>query len=331
MLWYAAQFRQAVRSLKLVGESNAAPSVDALFDQLDLDHSKDIDVSELAAAMKTLKAESAKAARLRENLEVQVERLSTLAVQWEKAVAAAEECEAAKVKMKEMSANPSVMQRVGAAMLKAGLKASEIALKWDVNGDGKIDRSEVINALRELGVQASDEELEGAVASMDKNQDGYYQAEELRAAFKALQEENAAFNQEYQLLSKNEKELRRVAIEEQQIAQAMEARDEAENAKAAAVAAAVAAAEAEAETKAKEEARAAKEAKEAKAKAKEEEMQKKVAEKRKAAPLTLDKRALALTHGAPADAPAGEAAVASVQADMRAHNARRGQSPINVS
>ena len=57
------EFRQAVRELKLVGNSNEAPAVDALFNALDLDHSADINCSEIAAGMKTLKAEAARRGR----------------------------------------------------------------------------------------------------------------------------------------------------------------------------------------------------------------------------------------------------------------------------
>jgi hypothetical protein len=130
------EFRQAVRELKLTGNSNEAPAVDALFNALDLDDSADISVAELAAGMKRLKLEAAESVKAREGLQATVDRLETRAAQCEAAAEATSACEEVKKQMDAMVANPTVEHRVTVAMFKTNIKATELLTRWDVNLDG---------------------------------------------------------------------------------------------------------------------------------------------------------------------------------------------------
>ena len=89
-----------------------------------------------------------------------------------------------------------------------------------------VDKAEAIQGLREIGVEATDEELGGIFEALDVDHSGSFDAEEMKLAFKRFQEERNEWDGKLKELSKTERELRKAASVAQQSALAMEAEDE---------------------------------------------------------------------------------------------------------
>lgn len=191
------EFRVAARKLELDG-ANDTKEVDKLFKQLDKDGDGNLNTSdnEFKAAVKMLKKESSSAIDRKAEALSQIEHKRSMAVQCEAAAVALEAVDMAKAALTsfEQLKGASVMRRVGSVLLRIGFKAADMAHKWDTNRDGTVDKAEVIEGLRGLGVQASDAELGAFFDSIDKDHDGSLDLAEARKMHRAFNVDKAAFD-----------------------------------------------------------------------------------------------------------------------------------------
>lgn len=156
------EFRVAARKLHLDAATDSS-TVDSLFAELDKDGDGNLNTSdsEFKEALEMLKDESAAAEAEREDAKAEALRLLDVANQCIKTAGALEAVDAAKAEMTrlEQLVGASVQRRVGMALLGMGFRAVDIALKWDSNKDGRVDKDEVMAGLKALNVSVSDKEL----------------------------------------------------------------------------------------------------------------------------------------------------------------------------
>jgi len=190
------EFRVAARKLHLDAATDSS-TVDSLFAELDKDGDGNLNTSdsEFKEALEMLKDESAAAEAEREDAKAEALRLLDVANQCIKTAGALEAVDAAKAEMTrlEQLVGASVQRRVGMALLGMGFRAVDIALKWDSNKDGRVDKDEVMAGLKALNVSASDEDLQRFFDSMDRDGDGTIDQTEAKKAFRAFNVDKAAY------------------------------------------------------------------------------------------------------------------------------------------
>ena len=282
------EFRQAMRDLGLMGEGTGynKNDVDALFSELDADSGGDLDLSELTAALKGLRLRAQSVLQQEIVAKEKAEYWKDRAERTREAAAKVEEWERATVELHEVRTNPSPESKLGALILKRGLKPADILTALLPESDSKkrqsdIDEETFSTGIIGLGVECTREELGAIFQRLDADGGGTLDYEELKEAIKDLSEaKNVALAHEKALVKKVA-QAEREAKEMQLAIKVQLAEDEKKKA-----------AEAEAKAKADEEARKAAEAAEADGKAKEEaklaakkkkeeEFEKKIMEKRK--------------------------------------------------
>jgi hypothetical protein len=83
----------------------------------------------------------------------------------------------------------SAGSRLGAVLIKRGLRAADLVEQWDPSGDGEIDEAEFVANCLELGVTSSAEQLAGLFRTLDESGDGALDKFEMRAALRVLEDE----------------------------------------------------------------------------------------------------------------------------------------------
>ena len=167
------EFRTGIKKLDKDLAAYTTEEVDALYDRMDKDHDGELVVKELGLALKELPGQAramaareaealAKGQACRERAEAVVAQLEVVKV-WEEA---AKELELLKVN------GPPVEARLGALLLKKNLKPTDVFAKWDADGNGAIDRAEFDGHLKQLGLEATDEELAHAFTLLDIDGNG---------------------------------------------------------------------------------------------------------------------------------------------------------------
>jgi len=219
------EFRVAARKLNLDAAKDSS-TVDSLFAELDKDGDGNLNTSdsEFKAALEMLKDESAAAEAERDGAKVEAQRLLDVADQCIKTAGALEAVDAAKAELTrlEQLAGASVQRRVGMALLGMGFRAVDIALKWDSNKDGRVDKDEVMAGLKALNVSASDEELRHFFDSMDKDGDGTIDQTEAKKAFRAFNVDKVAYETRRSALKTRLDEKREAGKAERQTLDQME-------------------------------------------------------------------------------------------------------------
>jgi len=169
--WQASQgkltpieLRQAVRNRLKIRADNKA--IDAMFASLDTNHSGALDAAQIQAAVKRFSKATKDANKEAEQLKEAASLLRPVAEQAKiagEAVALIElrtgaggdsepECETAE-------APPSLKQRVVLTVLEAGLSSDKLMSMWDKDRKGTMTSKQLIQALRDLKVQAMDAEI----------------------------------------------------------------------------------------------------------------------------------------------------------------------------
>ena len=105
--------------------------------------------------------------------------------------------ERSKVELRTFETGGTTRTRVGNLLMRKGWKAADWQRRWDRNRDGTVDRHEVVRALRDLGVDATEEQLgEFFDEHLDRNQDGVMDLDEAREAFKVFKRDAASWEAE---------------------------------------------------------------------------------------------------------------------------------------
>ena len=158
----------------------------------------------------------------------------------------------------------SATTRLGTLLKVRNIKISELVASWDKDGNGQVVASEFNRHLHELGLQATDEELDELFNSLDHDRSGRLDLNEVVASFKKISANTLSAQNEVAAKTRDVAKAKRVAEAAQR--EARTAQLEAD-------------AKLEAEELAAKEAREAKAAEKAKAKAAEAAIQKERADR----------------------------------------------------
>ena len=158
----------------------------------------------------------------------------------------------------------SATTRLGTLLKVRNIKISELVTSWDKDGNGQVVASEFNRHLHELGLQATDEELDELFNSLDHDRSGRLDLNEVVASFKKISANTLSAQNEVAAKTRDVAKAKRVAEAAQR--EARTAQLEAD-------------AKLEAEELAAKEAREAKAAEKAKAKAAEAAIQKERADR----------------------------------------------------
>ena len=128
--------------------------VDTLFASLDEDGGGELDMKELKASLKKMMAAHAnrKALTAAAMAKVAAKREQATALKEGSIAAAVRASEEAVARLEALRKKSSIDSQLGDAINNKGLKASDVATKWDASGDGELDKKEVRYRRRRGGV-----------------------------------------------------------------------------------------------------------------------------------------------------------------------------------
>jgi Ca2+-binding EF-hand superfamily protein len=163
------EFKQMMRKLGLLGEGSSfdAKAVDDLFSELDADGGGELDLGEILAALKKLKARVLAVERQEAVAQAEADNWRARAEQTRRAAERVAEKEVIASELHELRFNPSVEWRLATLHSKAQLKPAEVLTKFDGNTDGKIDKGEFAEGFLSLRIDATVEELHELHGKLD--------------------------------------------------------------------------------------------------------------------------------------------------------------------
>jgi len=184
------EFRQALRSKKLglpAEKVEKLEHVDALFDELDADHSGALDLGEMKVALKQLLAKASELRAKESALAEAAVRCRQRAQQIDAAIDAAKAYEEKEIELRTMRVmlgydEPKTTPRKGAppvvlhgaldvrlygSMVKRNMKIGELILLWDKDRSGTIDKKEFGTNVKAMVPTAADDEIGELFATLD--------------------------------------------------------------------------------------------------------------------------------------------------------------------
>lgn len=205
------EFRRSVRQLvKNVGTESSVP-IDTLFDAIDVAKEARVEINAVKQAFADLKhtaktrvGTSAKAQQRAVTLRAHAEQTRKSAA----ATAAAEAAEAALTRLRE---KPKVDARLGTLLAKRQVKIGDMMSSWDTDGDGQVSQKEFVTQLKQLGVDATSEELEAFFVQLDEDGSGTLELDELGKSLKTLQEAKSHGAEDEKVMMKRAADLRKQA------------------------------------------------------------------------------------------------------------------------
>lgn len=210
-------FRQKVRGSLGIKANNS--EIDNFFNSMDEDKGGSLDLAELKPALKFLLDSAYDAEAEAEALRRRAEECRAKAAQIEeaaKATEAAEKAEASVVELKSAITGPPAVQ-LGKIITSRNLKVSDIIIKWDPSNDGSVDKKEFRENVKELGVKASDDEIDALFDSLDEDGGGSLGAPELKLALVNLMNDAKAAVLQVADIEASSHALRKVASKLQQV------------------------------------------------------------------------------------------------------------------
>jgi Ca2+-binding EF-hand superfamily protein len=211
------EFRRSVRQfVASVGTSNSK-EIDALFDAIDADAGGSLSEGELRVAFQRFKDEGKQRAAAAAVAREKAARLRKHAKTSQRAAAATRAAEEAEREMEGFrdSSKMAVRPRLGLLLAKRRVAIGDVAQTWDADGSGSIDRKEFRQNLRGLGLEATDDELNGLFDDCDEDGGGELELGELMGLLKGLQEARANHEEDEKALARKVGELRKAAKQAQ--------------------------------------------------------------------------------------------------------------------
>lgn len=182
------EFRQDVR--KLLGNPNIN-EVDALYKEIDADGGGELDVMELKLALKQLQLSANSAVAESSGRSAEAEALLSKASQSKMVAHLTRHFEELVAKMEE-SQQGTVALQLGNLLVKKGVKIGDLVHKWDHNGNGTMSQKEFRHQVVGLGVQASVEQVDAFFCTLDTDDTGSLDLEEVKKALKRIQDDGDA-------------------------------------------------------------------------------------------------------------------------------------------
>ena len=180
-------FRQKVRGNLGIKAENC--EIDAFFNSMDADKGGSLDLAELKVALKSVLDAASRAETEALAHKAWSDECRAKAAQTDEAARATEAAEKAELELGQLetSAGPPDVQ-LGALIIKRNLKIGDLVSKWDVSGDGLVDRGEFRKSVKELGVKAEDTEIDALFDSLDSDGSGELDVAELKELLTRLKE-----------------------------------------------------------------------------------------------------------------------------------------------
>lgn len=201
------QFRQQVR--KWVEHTNVR-EIDALFAELDADGDGALDVDELKAAMQRLLRDAKAADTAKEAARARVAVLDERMGSVNKALDLTRAAETADAELARVRDNPILNARLGHLLMIRRIKIADVVATWEAT-KGEVNAAQFRRNVRTLGLDATDGDIDDLFSSLDSDDGGTLDLEELRLALSQLQEAGVAAEKEMARLTKACGELWRTA------------------------------------------------------------------------------------------------------------------------
>lgn len=209
------EFRRSVRGLIPNLGTSSSIEIDALFDSIDTNHEGSLDGSELRKAFTKLKDDAKGRAEGGTKAKARAERLRRHADVSTRASAATAAAESAEKELAQAREKPRVEVRLGTLLAKRNIKVGDVVATWDSDGDGSLVCKEFMWKVREMGLDATDEELETLFEKIDLDGSGDADIPEIIAFLKSLQASRASAQEDEKMLAKRAAELRKAARQAQ--------------------------------------------------------------------------------------------------------------------
>ena len=184
------EFRVHIRAL--FAKTGSVPDnavVDNLFMELDENGNGNLDVPEIKVALKKLKSA---AAAMKADEDAARVRATALR---DKATCIREGVKATTVKAEQIAEDLKILKRgnlasrLGDHLHKHGIKAAELAAKWDKNGTGEVSKPSFRGQVLALDLDAKPDEVDTLFDSLDDDKGGALDVGELKRALRKLQEQ----------------------------------------------------------------------------------------------------------------------------------------------
>lgn len=180
------EFRLNVRALfKKAKGAPETKDVDALFMSLDDDGGGTLDTKELKQALKKMMDAHSNMLKLGDNTKAAAAKFREQAKEVRDGhLATLLAFEAACAALKAARSETSVGSELGDIIAGKGMKAADVARKWDSSGDGDIDKKEFQKNVLAMGVTHSADEVDALFDSLDADGGGSLDMNEVRKALK---------------------------------------------------------------------------------------------------------------------------------------------------
>ena len=170
----------------------------------------------------TFEAQAAKAKEEQALLAGEIDKMVAHAVLCDRAAEAASTAEATQAAIEfEPTEATSVELRAGRQFIKFSKDESKISKlwqKWDVDGNGTIDISEVVEGFKSVGIRGTDEELRSLANTLDEDRSGTLELSELKAGIELMMERRRASEQKMKELRTKLNEQRTACTQTQRAA-----------------------------------------------------------------------------------------------------------------
>lgn len=275
------EFRRSVRSLIKTMGTESSSEIDLLYDSLDAAKVGHVEVPLLRVALTQLRSESKRRVTTTEQVQQRIAKLRQHAEQTRAAATASAAAEAAEQALAVLREKPKVDARLGIWLAKKNVAVSDMVTMWDEDKDGLLAMKELVTRIKQLGVEASHDELDSLFSQSSDTQSGSVEVQEVVRLLKALQDSKSGVQDDEKTAMKRAAELRKVARQQIIAAHRDYEADESERAEVDEEMAAKEATKEAAKAEAKAAARAARKERDAKQKQQQQAFEAKIADKRR--------------------------------------------------
>ena len=169
-----------VDARNLLGQNVDIKEVDALFEELDSDHSGKLDRDELNVALTQLKKEAMGAAKSETTMMAEANAKKERAAQALEVAEATAILEVTADEVNTVKNDDSVGGRIFKTIQKKSLKVADIISKMDESNDGEISMKEFKQGMMAMGAWSSPEEMRQLFKSLDSDGGGTLDVNELK-------------------------------------------------------------------------------------------------------------------------------------------------------